>query len=391
MQYDFDQFVDRTNTNCLKYDFARKRGKQEGLLPLWIADMDFQVADPIRQRLLAAVNHGVFGYSEVKEDYFSALYHWYKEGFGWETRAEDLVKTPGVVYAIAMAVQAYTEPGEAVLIQEPVYYPFSSVVRSNGRKLVVNNLLYRDGKYEMDFADFEEKVVKEGVKLFLLCSPHNPIGRVWEEAELKRVGEICRRHGVIVFSDEIHSDFVYEGYRHTVFANIGEEFADMSIIATAPSKSFNLAGLQVSNIWIRSERLRRAFVHAMHASGYDQLNALGLFAAQAAYEGGREWMTQLKAYIQGNLDFCRQFLESRIPRIKLVEPQGTYLIWLDCRGLGLSEKERTDLIENKAKLWLDTGTMFGEAGAGFERINIACQRSTLEEALLRLEKAVKEM
>lgn len=350
MQYDFDQFVDRTNTNCLKYDFARKRGKQEGLLPLWIADMDFQVADPIRQRLLAAVNHGVFGYSEVKEDYFSALYHWYKEGFGWETRAEDLVKTPGVVYAIAMAVQAYTEPGEAVLIQEPVYYPFSSVVRSNGRKLVVNNLLYRDGKYEMDFADFEEKVVKEGVKLFLLCSPHNPIGRVWEEAELKRVGEICRRHGVIVFSDEIHSDFVYEGYRHTVFANIGEEFADMSIIATAPSKSFNLAGLQVSNIWIRSERLRRAFVHAMHASGYDQLNALGLFAAQAAYEGGREWMTQLKAYIQGNLDFCRQFLESRIPRIKLVEPQGTYLIWLDCRGLGLSEKERTDLIENKAKL-----------------------------------------
>lgn len=382
-KYNFDQIIDRRGTNCLKYDFAVERGKDADVLPLWVADMDFQVADGIRERLHQSVEHGIFGYSESKEDYYQAVAGWYRENFSWEPKKSWLVKTPGVVFAIAMAVQAYTKPGDGVLIQQPVYYPFSEVIKDNGRNIVNSPLVLRDGRYEMDFEDFEKKMVENKVKLFLLCSPHNPVGRVWDKAELERVGEICLRHHVIVFSDEIHSDFTY-GKKHFVFSSLRPEFEKISIVATAPSKTFNIASLQVSNVWIADEKLRNAFKRVKSSAGYSQLNGLGLVACQAAYETGRDWLDQVKLYIKENLDFTREYLEEHLPKLRLIEPEGTYLIWIDFRALGLSEEEREELICKKAKLWLDSGAIFGADGEGFERINIACPRSVLKEALDRL-------
>lgn len=389
MKYNFDKVVERRGTNCIKYDFAVERGLPADVLPLWVADMDFSVEKHIEEALLKAVKHGIFGYTETKSDYFEVLKNWYEKRFSWNVKEEWLVKTPGVVYAIAMAVQAYTKEGDAVIIQEPVYYPFSGVVRANKRKLVINNLKIKDGRYEIDFKDFENKITKNSVKMFILCSPHNPVGRVWTKEELKKLAEICLKHKVLVFSDEIHSDLIRKGNSHTVFANLGKKFENISIVATAPSKTFNIAGLQISNIWIPNPKLRKSFIEAKNKSGYSQLNSTGSVAAKAAYEHGEKWLEELKVYLESNLDFVRKFLNEKLPEIKLVEPEGTYLIWLDCRGLNLSEKERKDLIENKAKLWLDTGTMFGKAGAGFERINIACPRKTLEEAFERLYKAIR--
>lgn len=386
MKYDFDKIIDRRGSGCLKYDFAKERGKAQDLLPLWVADMDFEVAIPIKESLQKSVEHGIFGYDETKEDYFEILKSWYRRYFDWEVKKSWLIKTPGIVFALAMAVRAYTKPGDSIIIQEPVYYPFSEVIRDNDRTLVSSPLILKDGKYEMDFDDFEKKIIEKQVKLFILCSPHNPVGRVWTREELERIGNICVKHNVIVISDEIHSDFVYDGYTHTVFANIKEEFEKISITCTAPSKTFNIAGLQISNIFIPDITLRKRFIHEKNASGYSQLNSLGLVAAKAAYKDGREWLEQVKAYIRGNLDFVRAYLQENLPDISLIEPQGTYLIWLDFRKYHLSEKERVEKIENEAKLWLDTGTMFGESGAGFERINLACPRSVLERAMENLKK-----
>ena len=391
MKHNFDEIVDRKNSDCIKYDFAVERGMPEDVLPLWVADMDFRTAPCITERMKKDVELGIFCYTEHKEDYFMAVANWYQTYFDWKVEKEWLVKTPGVVFAIAMAIQALTREGDGVLIQQPVYYPFAAVIRDNNRKLVNSPLVLIDGHYEMNFEELETKIVEENVKLFLLCSPHNPVGRVWAKEELQRVGEICLKHDVKIVSDEIHSDFVYPGYKHYILPTIDERLGDISIICTAPSKTFNLAGLQVSNIFISNPKIRQAFQKRLDAVGYCEVNMLGQHACQAAYEGGREWLEQLKVYLKGNLDFTRDFLEKRIPQIKLVEPEGTYLIWLDCRGLGLSESALEDLIVNQAKLWLDAGTMFGKVGAGFERINLTCPRSVLKEALERLEKAVEAL
>lgn len=388
MKYNFDEVIDRRGSDCLKYDFAIERGMPEDVLPLWVADMDFRTAPCITERLHKDIELGIFGYSEGKENYFRAVSDWYEKYFGWKTEEGWLVKTPGVVFAIAMAVQAFTKEGEGVLIQQPVYYPFSEVIKDNNRVIVDNRLILKDGRYEIDYEDFETKIEKENVKLFLLCSPHNPVGRVWTKEELQRIGDICLKHNVKIVSDEIHADFVYQGYEHHMLPTVDARLNDISVICTAPSKTFNLAGLQVSNIFIPNPKLRKAFIHTMYAAGYTQVNMLGLHACQAAYEGGREWLEQLKVYLKGNLDFVRAYLEKNLPQIKLIEPQGTYLIWLDCRGLGLTEEKLEDLIVNKAKLWLDKGAIFGKAGEGFERINIACPRSTLAEALERLRKSI---
>ncbi len=388
MKYDFDTVIDRNHTNCLKYDFKTERGMEEDVLPLWVADMDFQTLPEIRSRLQEVVSHGIFGYSDGKEDYFTAVQGWYARHFGWEIKKEWLIKTPGVVYAIAAAVAAYTNEGDAVLIQQPVYYPFGQMIRENKRKLVNNPLQQRDGHYEIDFEDFEQKIVEHHVKLFLLCSPHNPVGRVFEEWELKKLGDICIRHHVIVLSDEIHSDFTYPGHTHHVFASLGEVYADQCVICTAPSKTFNLAGLQISNILIPNEKLRHAFESAVTRTGYSQAGIMGLVATQAAYEHGDEWVAELKAYLYENLKFVREYLKENIPQIRLIEPEGTYLLWLDFRGLGLAEKELEELVVKKAKLWLDRGTVFGPEGRGFERINIACPRSTLKQALDQLKNAI---
>lgn len=389
VQLDFDAVIDRKNTNSLKYDFAVERGKPADVLPLWVADMDFRAPEPVLDALRHAVDHGIFGYSEVKAEYYDAVSGWFSRRFGWQTQPQWLVKTPGVVYALAMAVRAVTQPGDSVLIQPPVYYPFFSVIRDNDRVIVENELIYRDGRYTIDFADFERKIVERQVKLFLLCSPHNPVGRVWSQEELRRAGEICRKHNVYVVSDEIHCDFGFEDHTHHIFLKVNPELAEQTIICTAPSKTFNLAGLQISNIWIPGEKVRSAFLREIDRSGYSQLNTLGLVACQAAYTSGEEWLERCREYLRENLNFLRGYLAEHIPQIRLVEPDGTYFAWLDCSRLKLSQSELDDLVVNRAKLWLDAGHIFGGNGGQFQRVVLACPRSTLEQALRQLEAAVQ--
>ena len=388
MKYNFDEIIDRRNTDCLKYDFAVERGKPEDVLPLWVADMDFRTAPGIIGQAVADASFGIYGYTESKDDYFQAIALWYQNYFDWKVEKKWLVKTPGIVFAIGIAIQALTKEGDAVMIQQPVYYPFSEVIKDNNRTLVNNVLVLKDRHYEIDFEDFEDKIIQNNVKLFVLCSPHNPVGRVWTADELRRIGEICLKHDVKVISDEIHSDFVYEGRKHYVFSTVDPAFEDISIICTAPSKTFNLAGLQISNIFIPNVQIRKAFLRQMSAVGYSQVNMIGLHACRAAYETGREWLEELKIYLKGNLDYARTYLEENLPQIRLIEPEGTYLIWLDCRALGLPEEKLEHLIVHEAKLWLDSGAIFGEVGEGFERINIACPRAVLKEALERLHRAV---
>ena len=387
--YDFNTVIDRRNTNSLKFDFAAERGRPADVLPLWVADMDFRAPQPVLDALHGAVEHGIFGYSDVKSDYYKAISHWFSRRFGWQTKPEWLVKTPGVVYALAMAVRTLTLPGDAVLIQPPVYYPFFSVIRDNDRVVVENELVYQDGRYSIDFEDFERKIVEHQVKLFILCSPHNPVGRVWSEEELRRIGGICKKYNVYVVSDEIHCDFAFAEQLHYIFLTVNPDLAEQTIICTAPSKTFNIAGLQVSNIWIPSAKIRTAFLKEIDRSGYSQLNTLGLVACQAAYESGGEWLEQCRAYLRENLDYLRSFLAEHIPEIRLVEPDGTYFAWLDCSGLGLSQRQLDDLIVNRAKLWLDAGHIFGGNAGQFQRVVLACPRATLEQALHQLHTAVK--
>lgn len=380
---DFDRVIDRRNTRSLKYDFARERGIPEENLPLWVADMDFRVSSYIQEALEKLVSYGIFGYSEVKEHYFEPLRDWLENRHGWRTEREWLVKTPGVVFALAAAIRAFTKEGEGVIIQQPVYYPFANVVKNNHRKLVISNLLLGEKDYEMDYADFEEKILKEQVKLFILCNPHNPIGKVWNKEQLEKIGDICLKHGVFVVSDEIHADFAFKR-PHTVFTQIKEEYKQMSMVCTSPSKSFNLAGLQISNIFIPDKKRRSDFRAQVYATGYDEISLPALVACEAAYRHGEEWLDGVCAYIRENEAYVRAFLQDRLPRVRLMDWEGTYLIWLDFRSLGLSDKELNRKIIHEAGLWLDGGSMFGKAGEGFQRINIACPRKTLEEAMERL-------
>lgn len=395
--YNFDKIINRKGTNCLKYDFAVERGKPAEVLPLWVADMDFQVSEEITKSLHAAVEHGIYGYTQPKDPYYNAIMNWMKKNHQWETKREWIVKNPGVVFALGAAVKAFTKPGDAVLIQNPVYYPFTNIIRDNDRRVIDNTLVYEkrvtEGKsqYSIDYEDFERKIVQENIKLFILCNPHNPVGRVWTREELQYLGEICLRHHVIVVSDEIHNDFVYPGFEHTVFANVDPRFAEFTVTCTAPSKTFNLAGLQISNIFIPNETLREAFQKEIDKTGYDEPNALGAVACEAAYRGGQEWLDQLRAYLLENLNFLRAYLQEKIPQIHLVEPEGTYLVWLDCSELGISGKELDQFIVEKAGLWLDGGAMFGPSGADFQRVNIACPKATLELALDKLKAAVDNL
>jgi cystathionine beta-lyase len=380
MIYNFDKITDRRGTWSLKYDFAKERGMPEDLLPLWVADMDFPAPPEVLADIQNAVSHGVFGYTEPKGEYADILSAWFDGRFGYSVSPEEIVKTPGVVYSLAHAVKAFTSEGDSVIIQTPVYYPFYSVIADNNRKVIKNPLTYSGGKYGIDLEDFESKVKSNEVKLFLLCSPHNPVGRVWTSDELARLSGICKKYGVLVVSDEIHCDFIYPGHKHTCFGLLDEN----SVIATAPSKSFNLAGLQVSNIIIKNKRLRSAFKTEISKSGYSQLNTLGLVACRSAYEKGGAWLEQLNKYLTENLSLVREFLSAKLPKIKLIEPEGTYLLWLDFSAYGLTPKANDQRIISGARLWLDGGTIFGAEGAGFQRVNIACPRAALAEALDRL-------
>lgn len=390
--FDFDGVICRRGTNSIKYDFAAKRGMPEDSLPLWVADMDFQSPPAVLEALSQRICHGIFGYSDAADErYFGALLQWYQTRFCWSPQPDWLVKTPGVVFAIATAIRALTQEGDAVLIQQPVYYPFEATVRANGRRLIVNQLLYQKCRYSIDLEDFEAQIIKEQVKLFILCSPHNPVGRVWTEKELTDLGDICLRHGVYVIADEIHADFVYPGHRHRVFAGLKPDYADITVTCTAPSKTFNLAGLQISNIWIKNENIRQLFSLEMDKAGYSQPNLMGLIAGQAAYEQRESWLEAVKGYVAENLSLVRRYCREELQNLRLVEPEGTYLVWLDCRELGLSDPELNRLVVEEAGLWLDGGTMFGVGGEGFQRINIACPRSTLLQALERLKKAVQSV
>ncbi len=388
--YDFDTVIDRVDTDSLKFDFAKRRGKPENVLPLWVADMDFRTSDEILTAIHERVDHGIFGYTETRERYFEAVSGWMKHRHGWEIRESWIVKTPGVVFALAMAIKAYTKPGDAVLIQQPVYYPFSEAIVDNDRKLVSNDLvLGDDGRFHIDFEDFERKIVDEKISLFIFCSPHNPVGRVWTEDELLKVGEICLKHGVIIVSDEIHEDFVYGDRKHRVLVNLKKEFESIVITATSPGKTFNLAGVQISNIIIPNANLRHAFKHQVAAAGYSQANTIGIVACEAAYTHGDEWYEQMLKYVEDNIHYMQEFLRNELPELHMIETEGTYLTWVDFRGLGLEEPELEDLIVNKAGLWLDSGAVFGKAGEGFERFNVACPRATLTKALEQLRDAIR--
>lgn len=386
--YDFNQRINRRNTNSIKYDFALERKGRDDLLPLWVADMDFALPEEIVKEIRSSIELGIFGYSDPKEAYYEALATWFETKFGWRIKQDWNTITPGVVYAIATAIRAFTKENDAVLIQQPVYYPFQESIVSNKRTCINNELVYEDGKYHINFDDFEKKIIENQVKLFILCSPHNPVGRVWTKEELTKMGEICLKHHVIVIADEIHCDFTYSNHNHIPFASIKEEFAENVIVCTSPSKTFNMAGLQVANIMIPNELLRRRFRQVNHATGYSQGNSIGITAATAAYKKGAVWQQEVKQYIEENVNYVQRVLQERIPEIKLVEPEGTYLIWLDCSALGLDTDELEDLIVNDAKLWLDSGSMFGEASNQFQRINVACPRSVIEQAMKQLEEAV---
>lgn len=385
---DFDKVINRRNTRCLKYDFAERRGMPNDVLPLWVADMDFETSSYIQDALTERVKHGIFGYSEVQTQYFNIVRDWMKNHHNWDIHEKWLVKTSGVVFALAMAVKAYTQPNDSVLIQQPVYYPFSEVIADNGRKVISSDLyLGDDNLYHIDFEDFEKKIIDEKVKLFFLCNPHNPVGRVWTEAELIQLGDMCVKHGVIVVSDEIHQDFVFRG-KHHVFADLKKEFENISITCTSPSKTFNLAGLMMSNIFIPNHELRHKFRKELDAAGISQLDVMGLVACEAAYSKGEEWYQAMLAYISENIRFVKRYVEENLPNVTMTDTEGTYLVWLDFRKTGFSVNELENLIINKAKLWLDSGKIFGKCGEGFQRINVACPRSVLKEALYRIKEAL---
>lgn len=392
MKYNFDKTVDRYNTASLKWDGAHSflGDRAKGALPMWVADMDFQVAQEIIDALQKRVEHGIFGYPLCSESYYTAVIGWMQRHFNWAVSKEWIYFCPGIVPALNYIVQAFTKEGDSIMIQSPVYYPFTNCIVNNGRSVVLNCLKLENGRYTMDYEDLEHKLADSKVKLLILCNPHNPVGRVWSKAELTKLGEICLKHKVLVVSDEIHADLTFKGFKTTAFAGISEEFANNTIVCTAASKTFNLAGLQVSNIIIPNKELGFTFAGHMKKLHLIRPNIFGMIATETAYNCGDEWLEQVKDYLQANLDYLTDYINSNIRKIKVVKPEGTYLIWLDCRELGMTIEELKSFMLKKAKVAMDDGYLFGPGGEGFTRINIACPRANLTEALNRISRAVNE-
>ncbi|MDR3239275.1 MAG: pyridoxal phosphate-dependent aminotransferase [Clostridiales bacterium] len=388
MAYNFDEVIDRTNTNSVKYDFPSRYGLPGyNYVPLWIADMDFRSPPCVHAALTERVNHGIFGYSDSDDNYFCAVSDWMEKRHGWKIEPEWLVKTQGVIPAISAILCALTKQNDSILIQYPSYNMFNMIIEKTKRKIVKNVLVLEDGKYKIDFADFEKQIVRNGVKLFILCNPYNPVGRVWTAEELTQMGDICVKHGVIVIADEIHQDFVFAPHKHLVFAKLKPEFENITITCTAPTKTFNISGLPISNIFIVDEDLREKITEELSMRGHLGAGVLEILACQSAYANGDKWLDSLLQYLAENIAYSRRFFHEKLPEIDFIEPEGTYLLWFDCRKLGLWAKELEAYIADEAQVLLSRAP----GAEGFLRINIACPRATLEKAYLRLEQAVRKL
>ena len=395
--WNFDEIIDRHNTGSMKWEPAVLRATfgrgKEDLLPLWVADMDFKCPSVVRQAMEKRLAHQVYGYTMLDPDYYAAAIAWYRRRHQWEIKRHWILTTPGIVPATHYLIQRFSKPGDKILIQTPVYYPFASAIIANGRSILENPLKIADGRYEMDFEDLAEKVKDPRVKVAILCSPHNPVGRVWSKAELETFGEICLENQVLVFADEIHCDLIMPGFRHICFQDISAAFAQHSIAANAASKTFNLAGLQQSNIIIPNARLRSDFSIYLETLGVGSRGGGTLFGAvatQAAYNGAEAWLDDLLLYLHRNYLFLKNSLEEKLPGVKVFDLEGTYLAWADFKPLGYSAEQIVRKIEDEAGLALDHGAWFGENGGGFERFNLACPRSILEKAVAAVVTAFAE-
>jgi len=381
---DFNALYNRRKTGSLKYDSAVRHGHAELALPLWLADMDFQTAPPVLEAMQARVRHGIFGYGEPLEDYYEAVMTWWRTYHRYTVEREWILESPGAMFSIGLAIKAFTRPGDGVMIQTPAHAPFFSVIEHNKRKPVLNPLLYERQGYSIDFDDFRDKIQSEKVKLFILCSPHSPTGRVWTLQELQQMGNICQRNGVVIVSDEVWCDMVAHGFTHRVLAGINPTLNQYTVTLTSPCKTFNLSGLQLSHAFIANDKLRKAWVEQKKASGYDAPSILGMTACQAAYERGRPWLDSLHAYINENDSFVRQSLKQYTNGITVTPRQATYMLWLNCAGVGFGKDELSWRMHDKGMLWLLDGQTCGAEGNGFLQLNIACPRDILQDAMLRM-------
>ncbi|CDE61894.1 putative uncharacterized protein [Parabacteroides sp. CAG:409] len=386
--YNFDEIIDRKGTSCVKYDGLKNayQGK-ENLIPLWVADMDFATPDFIVEALKKRCEHPVFGYTFDDDEYYESIQTWLDYKYHWKTEREWISYIPGIVKGIGLAVQCFTQPGDKVIIQPPVYHPFRLVPTRMGREVVYNPLKLEDGVYKMDFEQLESLIDKD-CKMLILSNPHNPGGVVWEKEALVKLAQICSAHGILVISDEIHAEMTYPQFRHHPFATVSEEAAACSVTFMAPSKTFNIAGIVSSYALVPDSRIREKFYSFLEAG---ELNAGTIFAftaTKAAYTYGAEWLQQMRSYVIENVNFVDEYLKKNIPQIKVYRPQASFLVWLDCRELKLTQPELVQLFEDKAGLALNDGTMFGKEGEGFMRLNIGCPRSILNQALELLKKAI---
>ena len=385
MKYDFDEIIPRRGTNSYKWDSAR----DADILPMWVADMDFRTAPPVVEALRKRVEHGIFGYVRVPDAYYAAVTNWFARRHDWQIEKEWIIYTTGVVPALSAVIKALTVPGDKVMVQTPVYNCFFSSIRNNGCGMIANPLIYRNGTYQIDFADLEQKAADPNVKVLLLCNPHNPAGRVWTKQELTRIGDICIRNNVWVVADEIHCELVFPGHTYIPFASISQEFLMHSVTCNSPSKAFNLAGLQIANIISADTDIRMKIDKAININEVCDVNPFGVEALMAAYNDSAEWLEELKQYLFGNYNYLRAYFEEYLPEFPVSMLEGTYLVWVDCSVLNQSSDEIVKTLLEKEKLWVNEGSLYGEVGEGFIRINIACPRQQLIEGLNRLRRALK--
>lgn len=386
----FDEIIDRTQTDSVKWSINERLFGRKDVLAMWVADMDFRAPEVVVQALVARAEHGIYGYAIRPDSYYQAVMDWLEKRHGWKTERAWQITSPGVVPALSMAMLAYTLPGDKVVIQPPVYHPFNRVIQNNGRQVVENDLINDNGYYRMDFEKLERQLTDPRVRMFVLCSPHNPVGRVWTREELARLGELCLKHNVLMISDEIHSDLVFSWAKHIPYASISPEMAQNSVTLLAPSKTFNIAGLNTSITIIPHPGLNTRFCQIQENLALGGSSVFGLTGLETAYRYGEAWMEELLDYLEGNLTFLEAFIRERIPQIKVRKPEGTYLVWLDCRALNLNRADLRHFLIHQAGLGLDEGAVFGTPGEGFMRMNTACPRATLAQALEQLAQAINQ-